>query len=179
MALHARAGDRRLARHPPRPVPDPLAHRTRSTAHRYAPPAAAGPLRSLSAHRHDAAWQALGTELLPGLLAGLSAREPPVSLPVPAEGQEILADYQYLGLSTGRHPLSLLRPRLARCRIHTSQQLRELADGATVRVGGLITHLQRPGTASGVVFISLEDETGIANVIVWPKIFEAQWQIAM
>jgi error-prone DNA polymerase len=156
-----------------------LAHRAQLRPHTVRTLAAAGALRSLSAHRHDAAWQALGTEQLPGLLAGLSAREPQVTLPRPAEGQEILADYQYLGLSTGRHPLSLLRPRLARCKIRTSQQLRELADGTTVRVGGLITHLQRPGTASGVVFISLEDETGIANVIVWPKIFEAQRQIAM
>ena len=72
----------------------------------------AGALAPLSAHRHEASWHALGVERLPGLLDGLSAPEPPAPLPAPSEGENILADYRHLGLTTGRHPLALLRPRL-------------------------------------------------------------------
>jgi error-prone DNA polymerase len=77
-------------------------------------------------------------------------------------------------LSTTQHPLVLLRAQLRRARIHSNLELRALPDGTAVRVGGLVTHLQQPGTASGVVFLSLEDETGIVNVILWPQVFMAQ-----
>jgi error-prone DNA polymerase len=141
--------------------------------------AAAGTLEALSSHRHDANWQALGVERLPGLIAGLSAREPPAALPAPTESQDMLADYRHLGLTTGRHPLALLRPLLTRSGFRSSRDLQRLADGSTVRVGGLVTHMQQPATASGVVFASLEDETGIVNVILWPKIFAAQRRCAL
>jgi error-prone DNA polymerase len=141
--------------------------------------AAAGALEALSSHRHDASWQALGVERLPGLIAGLSASEPKAALPAPTESQNILADYRHLGLTTGRHPLALLRPALIRRGFRSSSDLQRLADGSSVRVGGLVTHMQQPATASGVVFASLEDETGIVNIILWPKVFMAQRRCAL
>jgi error-prone DNA polymerase len=141
--------------------------------------AAAGALSALSAHRHDANWQALGVERLPGMIAGTSARERQVALPVPTESQDILADYRHLGLTTGRHPLALLRASLIRRGFRSSADLQQLADGTRVRVSGLVTHMQQPATASGVVFASLEDETGIVNIILWPKVFAAQRQCAL
>jgi error-prone DNA polymerase len=141
--------------------------------------AAAGALGALSTHRHAASWRALGVEQLPGLMRGLSAEEPPVQLPMPSEGEQILADYRHLGLTTGRHPLALLRTRMTRFGFSTSQDLQQLADGARVRVGGLVTHMQQPATASGVVFASLEDEHGILNIILWPKVFASQRRCAL
>ena len=141
--------------------------------------AAAGALRSLSAHRHDALWRALAVEPLPPLLAGTAPREVAVVTPAPTEAQDILADYRQLGLTTGRHPLALLRPWLREHRIHSGEELRSLPDGSDVHVSGLITHLQRPGTASGVTFMSLEDETGIVNVILWAQVFETEQKVAL
>ncbi|MGH8230677.1 MAG: OB-fold nucleic acid binding domain-containing protein, partial [Steroidobacteraceae bacterium] len=158
---------------------DELAARARLSRRSIQALAAAGALASLSAHRHDASWQALGVERLPGLLAGRSARESPLALPQPTERQNILADYRHLGLTTGRHPLELLRPQLVRRGFRRSSDLQQLADGSRVRVGGLVTHMQQPATASGVVFASLEDETGIVNIILWPKLFAAQRRCAL
>jgi DNA polymerase III alpha subunit len=141
--------------------------------------AGAGALSSLSAHRHDASWRALGVEQLPGLLEGLSAREPQTTLPIPTERDDILSDYRHLGLTTGRHPLALLRPTLARRGYSNSLDLQRLPDGRRVRVGGLVTHMQQPATASGVVFASLEDEGGILNIILWPSVFNAQRHCAL
>jgi error-prone DNA polymerase len=158
---------------------DDLAARAALSKHAMQALAGAGALRSLTPHRHAAHWQALGVERLPGLIAGLSARETLPPLPPPTESAEILADYRHLGLTTGRHPLALLRPWLAQRRIYSSRELQQLTDGQQVRVGGLITHLQRPATAAGVVFMTLEDETGIANIIVWSQVFETQRQSAL
>jgi error-prone DNA polymerase len=141
--------------------------------------ATAGALRSLSEHRHAASWLALGAEPPPGTLALEVAAEAAVTLPRPSAAEEILADYRQLSLSTTQHPLTLLRGRLRRARIASNLELRALRDGSAVRVGGLVTHLQQPGTASGVVFLSLEDETGIVNVILWPQVFEAQRSCAL
>lgn len=158
---------------------DALAARAQLAARAIRALAAAGALGNFSAHRHEANWRALGVEQLPGLIAGLSAIESSVALPLPTEAQEILADYRHLGLTTGRHPLALLRAGLTRRGFHSSRDLQRLADGHAVRVGGLITHMQQPATASGVVFASLEDETGIVNVILWPKVFAAQRRCAL
>jgi len=158
---------------------DELAARARLSRRSIQALAAAGALSALSWHRHDANWQALGVERLPGLMATLSASEPPTALPAPTESQDILADYRHLGLTTGRHPLALLRPLLTRQGFRSSSDLQQLADGSYVRVGGLVTHMQQPATASGVVFASLEDETGIVNIILWPKIFAAQRRCAL
>jgi error-prone DNA polymerase len=174
-------GDRIVAERAQQPFQniDELAARAKLSRHAIQALAAAGALSALSAHRHDAHWQALGVERLPGLVAGLSAHELQPELPIPTEGQNILADYRHLGLTTGRHPLALLRPELARKGFRSSFDLQQLADGSRVRVGGLVTHMQQPATASGVVFASLEDETGIVNIILWPKVFAAQRRCAL
>jgi error-prone DNA polymerase len=158
---------------------DALAHAADLGAATLQKLAAAGALAGLQPNRHAASWQALGVERLPGLLAGRSAVEPAPVLPMPTEGEMILADYAQLGLTTGRHPLALLRAALTRRGLADSQRLRALPDGARVRTCGLVTHLQRPGTASGVMFVSLEDEHGIINLILWPQVFEAQRAVAL
>jgi error-prone DNA polymerase len=158
---------------------DALAHAAQLNAATMQKLAAAGALAGLQSNRHAASWQALGVERLPGLLAGSSVSEALPALPVPSEGETILADYSHLGLTTGRHPLALLRPALTRRGLCDSRRLRALPDGAAVRTCGLVTHLQRPGTASGVVFVSLEDEHGIINLILWPQVFDAQRRVAL
>jgi error-prone DNA polymerase len=107
---------------------------------------------------------------LPGALAGTSAQEQTLPLPKPSEGEEIVADDRSLGLTLKRHPLALLRRKLDRLRVSRATDLRQLPSGRKVRVAGIVTHRQRPETASGVVFMSLEDETGISNLIVWPSV---------
>ena len=134
--------------------------------------AMSGAFRSLSEHRNQAFWNALGIESLPGALAGRSALEPTLSLPAPTEWEEIQRDYIQLGLSTGRHPLEVMRARLRTEGIVSRRELDSMRHGRTVRVGGLVTHLQHPQTANGVLFASLEDETGINNIIFWPGVFE-------
>jgi len=136
--------------------------------------AEAGALASLAGHRHGARWQAAGTQRGQDLLAGHPPVESPVALPAPREGQDIAADYRSLGLTLGRHPLALLRPRLQRQQVTTAAGLAGIADGQMVKVAGIVTHRQRPGTASGVVFVTLEDETGTVNLIIWPRVLQAQ-----
>src|SRR5262249_18039955 len=103
-----------------------------------------GAFRSLTEHRNTAFWNALGVTPPPGMLAKLAAIEAAVSLPAPTEWEEIRRDYQQLGFSTGRHPLALLRPGLRKMGISSRQQLNSLRSGQTVRVSGLVTHLQHP-----------------------------------
>jgi error-prone DNA polymerase len=141
--------------------------------------ALAGAFRSLTAHRHAAFWKALGIERLPGMFARVPDREGMPLLPAPTEHEEVLTDYRQLGFSTGRHLLELLRSRLRAAGVLTRQEVEQCRNGDRVRVAGLVTHLQRPGTASGVVFASLEDETGINNIVIWPGVFEAQRHIIL
>lgn len=149
---------------------DDLAHRAHLPRRALAFLAQTGALESVAGHRRQAHWSAIGIENLPGMLEGSSARESRIALPVPTEGQDILADYASLGFTLGRHPVALLRKKLNAKRVYLAQELRGIKSGLTVRVGGVVTHRQRPETASGVVFISLEDESGIANLIVWPSV---------
>ena len=135
--------------------------------------AQSGAFRTLSEHRNHAFWSALGIESLPGALAANAAQEPAPALPVPTEWEEVQRDYRQMGLSTGRHPMAVLRPKLRASGISTRRELDRMRNGRTVRVGGLVTHLQHPQTANGVIFASLEDETGINNIIFWPGVFEA------
>ena len=99
-------------------------------------------------------------------------REPAVSLPGMAIGEEVICDYSSLRLSLKRHPLDLLRPNLKHSGAVPAERLLKLQTGNRVNVAGLVICRQRPGTASGVIFMTLEDETGIANIVVWPKMFE-------
>lgn len=151
-----------------------LAHRASLPRRSVSLLAQAGALGSMAGHRGQAYWRALGIEALPDGLAGASAREDSLSLPRPTEGQDIVADYRSMGLTLGRHPLALLRKKLTRLKVVRSWDLREIPSGRTVRVAGIVTHRQRPETASGVIFMSLEDELGISNLIVWPGVQMAQ-----
>ncbi len=134
--------------------------------------AAAGALQSLAGHRRLARWAAAGA----GRRAPLDAapRERPPALAAPREGEEIVADYASLGLTLGRHPLALIRTNLERRCLITAKQLHLLPHGSPARVAGLVTCRQRPDTASGVVFVTLEDETGCMNVVVWRDLVERQ-----
>jgi error-prone DNA polymerase len=134
--------------------------------------AAAGALQSLAGHRRRAHWAAAGAARRAPL--DVPAPESLPDLPAPGEGAEIVADYASLGLTLGRHPLALLRSRLARMRLMDSSALRELPHGATAAAAGLVTCRQRPDTASGVVFVTLEDECGNVNVVVWNHLVQRQ-----
>jgi len=151
---------------------DDLCHRTELSRRSIDALARGGALASLSGDRHQARWATLGVERLPGFLAGHAAAEDTLALRAPTEGQDIVADYRSTGLTLRRHPLAVLRPRLDRLRVRRAAELPQLPSGRIVRVAGLVTHRQRPGTASGVMFMSIEDETGIANLIVWSTLQE-------
>jgi error-prone DNA polymerase len=97
-------------------------------------------------------------------------------LRAPREGEDIVADYAHTGLTLRRHPLAVLRPRLEARGLLTAARLRELPDGSTVRTAGLVITRQRPGSAQGVTFVTLEDETGYVNLIVWRDVAERQRQ---
>ena len=100
--------------------------------------------------------------------------EAPPPLPTPTEGEDLVADYATLGLTLGRHPLALLRDRLTAGRFITAAELRAAPDKKLARAAGIVTHRQRPGTASGIVFVTMEDETGPINVILRPELVEKQ-----
>jgi error-prone DNA polymerase len=134
--------------------------------------AAAGALQSLAGHRRLAHWEAAGAERLPPLEVPMS--EPLPALAAPSEGEDIVADYASLGLTLGRHPLALLRDRLSGMKIVAADRLNRFSHGRTVRVAGLVTCRQRPDTASGAIFVTLEDETGCVNVVVWNRLAERQ-----
>jgi error-prone DNA polymerase len=106
------------------------------------------------------------------LLCGAASDDKTPALQLMTEGEQLVADYRSLGPTLGRHPLELLRPRLARQRLLPAATLATFRNGQLARACGIVTVRQRPGTAKGVMFISLEDETGAVNVIVWPSMLE-------
>ena len=136
--------------------------------------AGADALMRLSGHRRQQVWDATAQRRAPALLKGVPIHEAPLRLPEASEGEEIVGDYASLNLTLRRHPLALLRPRMARFKLLSAQQLNEVPNGRLVRACGIVTMRQRPGTAKGTMFVSLEDETGIVNVIVWNDLIEAQ-----
>ncbi len=135
--------------------------------------AAAGALAGLAGHRRQAWWDVAGIERA-SPLAMTRAQEAQADLFPLTEGQDLVADYASLGLTLGRHPLALLRERLQHERIVTAEELRRLPHGRLARAAGLVLNRQRPGTASGVTFLTLEDETGQVNVVVWHDLAERQ-----
>ncbi len=152
---------------------DDLAQRAALDRRDLAALAAAGALAGLSHDRHHARWLVAGVEPPTALFAAPGDRQAPL-LPPPTEGGEIVASYRHTGVNLGRHPLALLRPGLQRGRWGTAADLGAARDGAVCRVAGLVTCRQRPGTASGVIFVTLEDETGTVNVIVRASTAEQQ-----
>ena len=136
--------------------------------------AAAGALGELVGHRRQAAWAVASVPVQRDLLQEASGSEAETPMLAAGEGEELVADYASLRLTLGRHPLSLLRKLLDPKRYITAQALRSLTDNCPARCAGIVTGRQRPGTASGVIFLTLEDETGLTNVIVHPKLAESQ-----
>ncbi|MET4575107.1 error-prone DNA polymerase [Ottowia thiooxydans] len=129
--------------------------------------ASADALCSLSGHRRQQVWQASAERRAPGLLREAPVQEAVLSLAAAVEGEEIVHDYATLGLTLRKHPLALLRERLARRGIQSAAQLSELPHGRRVTACGLVIGRQQPSTAKGTIFVTLEDETGPVNVIVW------------
>ncbi|NNM62361.1 MAG: error-prone DNA polymerase [Steroidobacteraceae bacterium] len=133
--------------------------------------ATADALACLGGHRHRAAWEVGGVERsLPLLPAEAAGAEAAPGLRAPCEGSEIIADYASLGLTLRRHPLALLRSRLTARGLTPAGALWDLPDGEPVRAAGLVITRQRPGSAGGVVFVTLEDESGHVNLIVWERV---------
>ena len=155
-----------------------LARRARLDAHALRLLAEADALRGLSGHRYQAAWAVAGVDTRPTeMLRATRVAEVPAMLAAPSEVEDTLADYQSIGLTLKRHPLALLREQLAaEFKVQTAAVLRNYPSGRLARASGLVTHRQRPETASGTVFVTLEDETGAVNVIVWPRVFDTQRQ---
>ncbi|ACA18837.1 DNA polymerase III, alpha subunit [Methylobacterium sp. 4-46] len=146
--------------------------------------AAADAFGSLGLGRREALWAIRGLAPVPlPLFAAADAREaairpeldePAVALAPMPEGAGVVADYRAASLSLGRHPVAFLRPDLARDGMSACAALRRLRDGARVTVAGLVLVRQKPGSAKGVMFITLEDETDVANLVVWPSLFARQ-----
>ncbi|SFW49140.1 error-prone DNA polymerase [Pseudomonas fluorescens] len=152
-----------------------LGERAQLDARAQAQLADAGALQGLAGDRHRARWEVAGVQKQLGLFAGLpSQEEPPVALPEPTLGENLFADYATLGTTLGPHPLALLRPELRARRCRSSRELQNVEHGRNVSVAGLVTGRQRPGTASGVTFVTLEDEFGNLNVVVWRDLAERQ-----
>ena len=126
----------------------------------------AGALDALAGHRNAARWAVAGIERARPLLPG-SPGEDTIALPAPALGEEVLADYRATGLTLRAHPLALLRERLRRERVLDSRALQEVPHGRGVHAAGIVTQRQRPATANGTIFVTLEDEHGTVNVVVW------------
>jgi error-prone DNA polymerase len=168
----AEAAGRRIATLRPYDDVDDLARRAQLSRKDLRLLAAAGALESLAGHRRLAHWSAAGAAQPVPLDARAAELQP--SLPAPRESEDIVADYASLGLTLGRHPLALLRDGLARRGYAQASELRTLPHGSGASVAGLVTCRQRPDTASGVIFVTLEDETGCANVVVWAGLAERQ-----
>jgi error-prone DNA polymerase len=134
--------------------------------------AAAGALASLAGHRHRARWAVAGVEEALPVIGRPTFTEGTPLLSKPTEGEDLVADYARLGLTLGRHPLALLRERLMRLGARTAAELGAARDGTPLTAAGIVINRQRPGTASGVTFMTLEDETGQVNVIVWRDVAE-------
>jgi error-prone DNA polymerase len=138
--------------------------------------ARADAFRSVGLDRRAAAWavKALGRAPLP-LFAGLEreAAEPEVGLPATALGEQVVEDYASLSLSLKRHPVAFLRSDLERAGFAPTDRLAALRHGETAAVAGLVLVRQRPGSAKGVIFATLEDEAGVANLVIMPPVFEA------
>jgi len=141
--------------------------------------AEAAALRGLAGHRHRARWEIAASEKPVEGLPLAHARhdavyDEDVSIRPPSQLDDTRADYASTGLTLGRHPIALLRPVLRRRRAITARELHVLPHGARIRACGLVTMRQRPMTASGTIFLTLEDETGFVNVVVWPRLCEKQ-----
>jgi error-prone DNA polymerase len=151
--------------------PQDLALRARLDQREMQQLAAADALMSLAGHRRQQVWQASALRALPKLLQGAIAAEDDLPLPAAAEDEEVLWDYVATGLTLRSHPLAILRERLAARRLLNAAQLKNWEDGRVAHACGIVTGRQMPQTAKGTLFITLEDETGNVQVVVWPAVY--------
>jgi error-prone DNA polymerase len=141
--------------------------------------AAADALRSLSGHRRQQVWDAAALRSAPPLLREAPVHEKFLELRPAEEGEEVVGDYAAVGLTLRSHPLALLRSRLTERRLRTAAELNQMPDGRLVRTCGLVTLRQQPETAHGTLFISLEDETGVLQVICWRSFKDKHRQVLL
>jgi error-prone DNA polymerase len=141
--------------------------------------AAADALLTLAGHRRQQVWEAAAIKPAPQLLKAVPTHETALMLPDTPEGENILFDYQATGLTLRRHPLALLRARLAEKGLLSAGELNALPDGRQVAACGIVTVRQQPQTAKGTIFVTLEDETGPVNVIVWKSLRDTQREEVM
>ena len=135
--------------------------------------AKANALSQLGGHRRHSLWQVSSWESHSQLLKiteDSALESPPIAIVEPDEYINLAADIKHLGVSMGKHPMALIRPFLQKYRINAAIELRQLSDGALARGSGIVTHRQRPETAKGVIFITLEDETGVIQVVIFPDL---------
>ena len=141
--------------------------------------AAADALLTLAGHRRQQVWEAAAIQPAPQLLKAVPTHEVALVLPDTPEGENIVFDYAATGLTLRRHPLALLRARLAEKGLLSARELNELPDGHKVATCGIVTVRQQPQTAKGTIFVTLEDETGPVNVIVWKSLRDTQREEVM
>jgi error-prone DNA polymerase len=151
-----------------------LARRAGLEQHEVTLLAAADALGSLAGHRRQQVWEASALRSTPRLLRDAPVDEAVLELPAAADGEEVVWDYAATGFTLRQYPVGLLRPQLAKRRLLSAAQLRRLPNGRRVGACGIVTHRQQPDTANGVIFVSLEDETGTVQVICWKRIREQQ-----
>jgi error-prone DNA polymerase len=151
-----------------------LARRAQLNRHDLHVLADANALAALAGNRREALWHSVAAVPDKDMLAIAAVQDETPELGAPSEANDIVADYRSVGLTLGRHPLELLRPQLLANRLMPASTLRDYPDGRLARGCGIVTVRQRPGTAKGVIFVTLEDETGNVNVIVWPSLLERQ-----
>ncbi len=183
--LQRDAADRLVARRPYRSVEE-LRRRAHVPVHAIQRLAAADAFRSIGLDRRAALWDSRALKSAPDLplFAHAEARdegsEPePADLPAMPLSEHVVNDYQTIRLSLKAHPMQFLREHYAAKTFITAAQLASVRDGRRLSIAGLVLIRQRPGSAKGVVFITLEDETGIANLVIWPDVFETQRKIVM
>ncbi|HWU71159.1 MAG TPA: OB-fold nucleic acid binding domain-containing protein, partial [Pseudoxanthomonas sp.] len=138
----------------------------------------AGALKGLAGHRHRARWKVIGVEKSLPLFDGLAATlEPTPTLPVPTSFEDMRADYATTQTTLGKHPLAFIRSQLSARRYRSSSDLAQTPHGRRVRYAGIVRMRQRPQTASGVTFVTLEDEHGMVNAVVWAHVSERQHRV--
>ena len=178
--LHEAAGRRVAAARAQAPFRDldDLAHRAALDRGALAALAEAAALRGLAGHRHRARWQGAAVERQMPLFAGVAApAEERIAIPPPSAFEDTRADYASTGLTLGAHPLALLRRALRQRRYDRASDLAAFDHGRRARHAGLVILRQRPQTASGVTFMTVEDETGLVNVVVWRDVAERQRRV--
>ena len=156
-----------------------LARRAHLEQHEMKLLAAAGALATLSGHRRQQVWDAAALHAPPALLQEAAVEEEFLELPEAPEGEDVVWDYASVGLTLRSHPMALLRKKLDKYKLKTSEELRHMPNGRMVRTSGIVTLRQQPETAKGTVFVSLEDEHGTTQVIVWRGLREAQRQVLL